>query len=286
MCQSGQIPFAAQFCCVPGDPCDVDLPKPGDSCVIDCTRVCESITGRNGSEIGNYCYWDPDSNQISYNCGMCGVGRVAAGTEACERGGTLGERLARQAYYEAASVVAFERLASVLAQSGAPQQLVLRAQNAASDEARHAVRFAKLAAQYGARVQPLVVTAHTPSLLELALENATEGCVRETFGALVVLHQAEHAHDADVRAAFASIADDEAEHAALSWELRGWFNSRLCAADRALVDAAHEQARNQASVVESAVDEVDQALGLPSAAFGAALFRAVMDESRTLSLAA
>jgi hypothetical protein len=244
------------------------------------------MTGIKSNGFDQFCYLDTETNQISYNCGMCGVGRVAAGTVACDRGGSLGERLARQAYYEAASVVAFERLASVLAAHGAPADLVHRAKNAATDEARHAVRFAKLARVHGATVPPFSVTAKAPSLFELALENATEGCVRETFGALVVLHQAAHAHDAGVRAAFASIAEDEAEHAALSWELRAWFNSRLSSKERAEVDAAHEQARDQAAGVESAMDEVDLALGLPSAAFGAELFRAVMDESRALLVAA
>jgi hypothetical protein len=275
------MPFDAEFCCAPGDKCDGPSPGGDGSCALDCGRICLSVTG-DPTRSAEFCYHDVVTNTISYNCGMCGVGRVASGTQACERGGTLGERLARQAYYEGASVVAFERLASVLRAHGAPSLLVQRAQRAAADEARHAVRFAKLAAQYGASVPALQLPEHAPSLLELALENATEGCVRETFGALVVLHQAQHAHDAAVRAAFASIADDEAEHAALSWELRAWFESQLSASECAQVDAAHAQACADASGVESAMDEVDLALGLPSASFGAALFRAVMDESHAL----
>ena len=193
------------------------------------------------------------------------MGRVPRATEVCPLGTTVAERLARQAYYEAASVVAFERLTFALEAAGAPRELVERSRAAAKDESRHASRFASLAIALGATPMPLLYEATAPSLFDLAVENATEGCVRETFGALVTLHQAEHAETAEIRAAFASIAEDEAEHAALSWELRAWFDGQLTSEECARVQDAHisavESARRDAL---SAPDALGLALGLPA----------------------
>jgi hypothetical protein len=55
------------------------------------------------------------------------------------------------------------------------------------------------------------------SLEELAVENAVEGCVRETYGALTAIWQARTAKDPSVAAAVRRIARDETRHAALSW---------------------------------------------------------------------
>lgn len=215
--------------------------------------------------------------KVSYNCGACGVGRVPGDTEPCPPGETVAERLAHQAYYEGASVVAFERLAGALERAGAPVALTMRARAAATDEARHAALFSDLARKHGAAPMALEFHAAAPSLFELALENATEGCVRETFGALVTLHQASHAGSEEVRAAFAAIAEDEAEHAALSWELKAWFDTQLSPGERIYVQTAHEEAvalaRRDAT---KAPDGPGLALGLPDAARAQQLLGAVM----------
>ena len=44
---------------------------------------------------------------------------------------------------------------------------------------------------------------------------------------MITLHQATYAESKEIRAAFASICDDEAEHAAFSWDLQAWFDSKL-----------------------------------------------------------
>jgi hypothetical protein len=74
------------------------------------------------------------------------------------------------------------------------------------------------------------------------MENAVEGCVREAHGALVAAFQATHASEASVRAAFAKIAVDEAEHAELSFALDTWLSAQLAPAERLQVDAAKGQA--------------------------------------------
>jgi hypothetical protein len=212
------------------------------------------------------CWLGADGN-ISYYCGMCGVGRLPIDVEPCPIGETIGERLARQAYYEGVSVVAFERLAEVLRANGAPADLVARARRAAEDEARHAAIFADLAQAHGATVPAIELAAVEPSLFDLAIENATEGCVRETLGAAITLHQSMHAESEDVRAAFAAICDDEAEHAAFSWDLWVWFDGRMTSDERALVALAHRDALEAArGAAIEAPDATGLALGLPSPA--------------------
>jgi len=164
------------------------------------------------------------------------------------------------------SVVAFERLVDVLVANGAPDDLVARARRAAEDEARHATIFTELAHARGAAVAAIELAPCEPSLFDLALENATEGCVRETMGAAFTMHQAMYAESEDVRAGFAAICDDEAEHAAFSWDLRAWFDARLTGAERARVDAAHHDALEQARIASfESPDAAGIALGLPSA---------------------
>ena len=97
-----------------------------------------------------------------------------------------GAWLAHAAWLEAASVYAFFRLADELALHGAPIALVRIARQSAMDEMRHAAVVASLAARYGAR--PAAVEVDPPaarSLEAMAIENAVEGCVRETWGAIV-----------------------------------------------------------------------------------------------------
>jgi len=76
------------------------------------------------------------------------------------------------------------------------------------------------------------------ALAAVALENAVEGCVRETFGALVASFQAENATDPEVARLMESIARDETRHAALSWAVADWAEARLDAGARAVTAEA------------------------------------------------
>lgn len=114
------------------------------------------------------------------------------------------------------------------------------------------------------------------TLAHVALENVVEGCVRETFGAAVALHQARAAEDADVRRTMRAIASDEARHAALSWEIARWSLPLLTDAERARVDAAFASAiaaleREPCMLCDEAAREV----GLPSRAARRAMFEVV-----------
>ena len=185
---------------------------------------------------------------------------------------------ARQAMasLEAAAVVAFERLARELQRLSAPAQLVARALDAASDERRHAREVGALAGAFGGTPSALPLVAELPlrDALALALENASEGCVRETYGALVATHQAHSATDERVRDVLARVAADETGHAAFSWDLAAWLDTQLSTAERALVRAARAEsvARFGAPHDNGLSPWAASSAGLPSAAVAGALF--------------
>jgi|HubBroStandDraft_1064217.scaffolds.fasta_scaffold03022_7 hypothetical protein len=117
-----------------------------------------------------------------------------------------------------ASVHAFQHLARELEARGGPVHLQAASRRAARDEIRRARVTEGLAARAGARVPSVKIERDdVRSLGEIAIENAVEGCVRETFGAAVTLIQAERAGDADVRSAMKRSARGETRHAELSW---------------------------------------------------------------------
>src|SRR5690606_4330912 len=86
------------------------------------------------------------------------------------------------------------------------------------------------------------------TLIEFALDNAVEGCVRETFGAACAAFQAVKARDPVVRATLRQVAVDETRHAELSWNIHSWVERRLNAEERALLAAAMRKAVTQLQV--------------------------------------
>lgn len=156
---------------------------------------------------------------------------------------SLGAFLAGSAELEAASVPAFLRLARELVAHGAPRELVRAACVAAREEVRHARVIGRLAREHGGAPElPRLPALAVRKLPAVTLENAVEGCVRETFGALIAAHQAERARSLPVRAAYARIAQDEARHADLAWAVARWAEPRLGASERSRVAGARRAA--------------------------------------------
>jgi hypothetical protein len=202
-------------------------------------------------------------------CGSLGMsGRMTAGVELPRRAAAprgLGARLARMAELEEASIHAFEALAVELRRRRAPPELVDRALEAADDERRHARVVGQLAGARGGVVGP--VRAEVPrnrATVALAIENATEGCVGETLGALVVAYQSRAAEDFELRKAFRRIAGEEQEHARLAFDLHAFFGAKLSAAERCGVIAAMRTAAERAMRTRfRRSGRVARALGLP-----------------------
>lgn len=206
----------------------------------------------------------------------CVVGRRPEGLRQSREDlrASLGAFLGHSAALEAASVPAFRRLARELRRHGAPASLAARASAAARDEVRHARAVGALARAFGSSTPPWSSgTTRVRDLEAVALENAVEGCVRETYGALVALHQRQHARDPRIRAVYRRIAADETRHAQLSWDVARWAEPRLTPAARRCVHAARAAAAKEliGTVQCAAAKEYDAVAGLPSPACGTAL---------------
>ncbi|HEX8791353.1 MAG TPA: ferritin-like domain-containing protein [Polyangiaceae bacterium] len=167
----------------------------------------------------------------------CG-GRLTEGYRAPDGVRDEGQRLAALSYLEAVSVYAFERLASELEVHRAPAQLLRAARRARRDEVRHTAMTARLARERGGcpRSPEAPASNRTRPLLEMALENAVEGCVRETYGAVQGLIEAQTSRDRGIRRAMKSIASDECRHAELAWAVHAWAMPRLSANERLHVE--------------------------------------------------
>jgi hypothetical protein len=114
-------------------------------------------------------------------------------------------------------------------------------------------------------------------LYEVALENAVEGCIRETYSALECMWQAEAATDPVVRATMKRIARDEMRHLALAWSVNAWMRQRLSLPERArLLDAQRGAVANLSR--ELGADPHPDLVGpggLPRAAQSRELVRAI-----------
>jgi hypothetical protein len=167
----------------------------------------------------------------------------------------LGAFFAELARLEAASIDAFDRLRDELLEHGAPDDLVLAAERARQDEVSHTRVMTRLARQHGA-VPARVVRGprYRRSLAEVARENMVEGCIRETFGALIAAWQASHSRDREIARALDRIARDELRHAALSWAISKWSDSVLSSEERATIVQARDEA------IEGLLEEAERPL--------------------------
>lgn len=232
----------------------------------ECNHIC-----------GGYGYWcepapaDAGAGAIvcHYNHCTATCGRLTDGvavTDSDGGGGVVGRYFAHAARLEAASVLAFRRLARELGLHGAPPSLVARAIASARDEVRHARLVGRLAVAFGGRRRGIArTTLTTRPLDEIAIENAVEGCVRETFGALVASWQALTARAPEVRRTMRLVAADERRHAELAWSVARWAEPRLSRAARRRLHIARREAlaRLEADVAVAPPRALVAVAGLP-----------------------
>jgi hypothetical protein len=254
-----------------GDAGDASDDACAPSCTVACTRVYAVINGCTDDYV--------DAGVVTATCihTVCGAGRRPTGLRRprAARSRPVTSWLRASAWMEAASVHAFERLATELATHGAPAWLVREARRAARDEMRHARTMRAIAKARGVRV-PAVRFAEKSarSLAALARENAVEGCVHETYGAIAAHVQAERATDPTIRRAMKRIAADEKRHAALALAVADWAEPKLTAASRARIDSARRAARNaleDALEIAPSIPEVGLMGGHEARAVAAAL---------------
>ena len=186
---------------------------------------------------------DPDASPLIVQCGLCpNGGRRPSGlasAPAQAHVSAVGDYFAQAAHLEAASIAAFRILRREIASYGAPADLLDAARRAEADEVKHTRMTTKIARAHGGkRPKVRLAPSKSRSLEAIAIENVVEGCVRETFAALVALWQADHAADPHIAAAMKEIAVDESRHAALAWSVAAWADPLLDAGARKRVEAA------------------------------------------------
>lgn len=209
---------------------------------------------------------------------VCYAGRAPPGLSAqrSDAADAVARFFADTQRLEAAAVDAFALLTLELAAHGAPADLVARSVSAEADERRHAAQMAALTTAAGGALLPFAATPQSPrGFAAMTLDNAVEGCARETWAAMVALHQARFAEDPSVRGAFAVIARDELAHAALSWDLARWCGVHASEATRRESRQAWRDALESLRPGDRAEDGFTRALGLPSAAASNALLDAL-----------
>lgn len=248
-----------------------------------CAQFC-SEHGAYGAQ--KVCSIEPDAGTVFLVCSFSTVctGREPAGFFAPPRdlqAPLLGRYFAEMAAGEAASVAAFRTLAAELHAHGMPARLVLRVRRAAGEEDRHFRIAAALAKRFGARAARSDVSPQpSRTLLETAIENAREGVVRETMGAVFGHFQALHARDHAVRRAMSRIARDETSHAVLSWAVDEQLRKRLSTAECAELDEHRERALAdlEDSLREGIPKELVERAGIPAPSVALALVRTAREE--------
>ena len=254
--------------------------------VTQCISLCRYVREKSrSSQLIVHCELHMDADgyaQVHIRSDVeCLGGRRCEGVALRPQGRTgtaLGRYLAELAQLESASIPAFRHLARELAAHGAPAPLVRAARSAARDEIRHARLVAGLARRHGAEPQqPQPGKLEVRSLERIAIENAVEGCVNESFAALLATRQACVATDRPLRQAMVRIAEDETRHAALAWAIDDWCQQRLPTASRRRIRLARTRAvrRLRDGIAASGLrSALRRAVGLPTP-----------DESRRLVIA-
>ena len=243
-------------------------------------NLCQRHCTQGAGTVGAMCTLSSDKSTVE-----CTVrhpcGRRFEGLVDHANGDDVATFLAASAYLEAASIHAFRWMADEIEAHDLGADLAAWARRAAREEARHARMMTSLARALGVPTVPKVrkPTRRMRSLETIALENAIEGCVRETYGALLATWQAAHARDPRVRTVFAAIASDETSHAALAWSLAQVIERRLDPAARKRVQDARTRAFAALSVAVRTTfsDDERRALGHPSNDVAARMSAALTD---------
>lgn len=225
----------------------------------------------------------------SYHDGCPIAGRRPEALDRVSPGdGSAAAWLARAAHLEAASVFAFRLLEEDLAALGAPEDLLSAVRDAAADEVRHAEVMGRLCRARGTEPPAAVVGARAHRPVEaIALENAVEGMVRETFGAALAIHQGRRAADPEVAAALAAIAEDECAHAALSFRVGAFLGGLLDAgAEARIEDAKRAAIGDLIAEIEAPLPAGSEALGLPERAVARRMLAMVEDQLWAAPMAA
>ncbi|WP_040849290.1 hypothetical protein [Thiofilum flexile] len=198
-------------------------------------------------------------------------GRLTEGTtlQAPAKHHVLGHYFAEMASMETAAITAFRYLVRELEAYQAPAALIQMAREAVQEEIEHAEMAGLLAQAYDTSVpEVLIDDFRLRSLVDIALENAVQGCVNETYAAACGYWQAAVAEHEVFREVIAHISEEESKHATLSWAIHVWIMPQLTLQEQQVVRVAQAQAIARLQTIEGADEHplIRMALGQPSAA--------------------
>lgn len=253
---------------IEGDPSTCELNDAGIGASDFCDRIC-------GAQ-ANYCQKSQTSaNTIECqdSCPIDGRRYDALDDALAPVARDVGSFLARMAFFEAASVDAFAILGRELRAHRAPRSLVRACAAARADEVHHARMARTIAKRHGASEPPAPPSPAQEgerTLEAIAIENAVEACVYESFGVVIGMWQAAHAPSADLRAFFSKLVEDESRHVALAWRVDAWARAALDAGANARIDRARDAALDE--LAKNLENEPTPGLGLPSPREARALF--------------
>ncbi len=189
----------------------------------------------------------------------------------------VGSWLAEAAHAESGSWMALRAVGRELRAHDAPRELVSTARAVSAAALNNAAMLETLALRWGVRPrQPKVVSIAVRPLESLAVENAMEGCVRETWAALEARYQSLAARDPVIRRTMERVACDGVRHAEFSWAVDAWARRRLerearKRVERSRLDAAQDLLgalcieRQRDLCVEAGLPTVATARGLAGA---------------------
>lgn len=132
----------------------------------------------------------------------------------------------RLAQEEATAVFAFTELLEHLQRWKAPAPLQDWCSRIIGEEERHTLMMSGLAFRNGQQSAGIQFPSlNRVSVKDMAIHNALTGCIGETWSAVLLRYQSEHAPK--YHGVFRRIAKDETSHAEFSWALHNWLMSQL-----------------------------------------------------------
>jgi hypothetical protein len=162
--------------------------------------------------------------------GGAGRSRAVRAVEQFDRRCPDAARWSARTRDECSSVLAFLQLALELLDEAAPLELVARAVRCAEQELSHTWAAAALASRFGgAPIVPYSPAARfrqrlprRQQLVRLLRESWVDGCLNEGLMALIAAEEARVATDSEEAGLSTKIAREEAEHAALAFDVVRW----------------------------------------------------------------
>jgi hypothetical protein len=251
---------------------------------LECTDICEDVSSYEGSMVediescafmlnftelpADFFDWDANEPVGTVECSgwlhyVCMGRRPLGHIESQLHIKDIGSHFACAAQLEAASITAFVQLARQLKGWEAPQGLVNRCLKAAQDEVVHTQILRRLALDCGAELEAPINEDVSSNLLATAIHNATEGCVYETWAALIAAHQALHCTYPTLQKVYRRVAADETRHGQLAWDIHNWLMSQLTLEEQNIVGQAQAEALERLRDIATG-EAKDRFLGRPT----------------------